>query len=134
MLKERAGYYYAKDDRNCAESMVLGANDEYHLGLDVSAAKLVAGFGGGMGCGGTCGALAGSIAVLGALMVEEKSHQTAGFSAACKELVRRFEAEMASRDCADIRKIRIKEGKRCLDTVETAADILEAYLKELKLV
>lgn len=134
MLKERAGYYYAQDDRNCAESMLLGANDVYELGVDVSAAKLIAGFGGGMGCGGTCGALAGGISVLGALMVKEKAHKTEGFSAACKEFVRRFEEEMESRECADIRKIRIKEGKRCLDTVETAAEILETYLKELKLV
>lgn len=38
-----------EEDLNCAEKILYAANREYNLGLDKSALKLAAGFGGGMG-------------------------------------------------------------------------------------
>ena len=47
MLKERATYYYMEDGCNCAEAVLLAANDVYGLGLSDETAKVVGGFGGG---------------------------------------------------------------------------------------
>ena len=37
-----------KEDLNCAEKILWGANNAYNLGLDREALKLASGFGGGM--------------------------------------------------------------------------------------
>ena len=47
MLYELLQNGYGKDhDWNCAEKILYGANEAYHLGLDRNAFKLAAGFGG----------------------------------------------------------------------------------------
>ena len=40
-MEERAKYYYIDQGNNCAVSLLLAANDVYHLGLDPSAAKQI---------------------------------------------------------------------------------------------
>ncbi len=67
MLKEKAAYYYGELGKNCAEGLLLAANDVYHLNLTQDEILLFAGFGGGMGCGSTCGSLSGAIGVLSRL-------------------------------------------------------------------
>ena len=101
MLKERATYYYMEDGCNCAEAVLLAANDVYGLGLSDETAKVVGGFGGGMGCGNACGAL-----------------------------VKDFEAALGSTMCADLRKIHANQTQRCLKTVLAACDVLESHLAE----
>ena len=64
-LKELAQVYYNEKGKNCAEALLLGANDTFNLGLKDEDAKLLVGFGGGMGCGSVCGCLAASISILG---------------------------------------------------------------------
>ena len=56
MLKDKVYKYYVEQGMNCAEAMLLGANEEYGLGLSPESAKLIGGFGGGMGRRKTCGA------------------------------------------------------------------------------
>lgn len=87
MLRETAKKYYLEQNYNCAESVLRAANEEYGLGLDEGALKLMAGFGGGMGCGGVCGALSGGIAALSKLRVSDRAHTTPGFSGECAGLV-----------------------------------------------
>ena len=67
MLKEKAKFYYGTEGKNCAEGILLAANDAYALNLTDTDIQLFSGFGGGMGCGSTCGSLTGAIAVLGKL-------------------------------------------------------------------
>ena len=134
MLRDRAGTYFIDGNRNCAESILLAANEEYSLGLKEGDERLIAGFGAGMGCGKTCGALAGSLSVLGWLMVRESAHKTEGFGKACAELVRRFKENCSDTDCAPLKAKYRREGVRCLDLVQTAADILDEYLREIKLI
>ena len=42
---------------NCAEVVLLWADERYGLGIPAEDVRLVSGFGGGMGCGENCGAL-----------------------------------------------------------------------------
>jgi C_GCAxxG_C_C family probable redox protein len=130
MLKERATYYYMEDGCNCAEAVLLAANDVYGLGLSDETAKVVGGFGGGMGCGNACGALCGAIAVMGVKKMGRRAHETPGFSPACGALVKDFEAALGSTMCADLRKIHANQTQRCLKTVLAACDVLESHLAE----
>lgn len=47
MLRDRIENLFIDQDYNCAESMLHAANDEYGLGIDKDAFKLVGGYGGG---------------------------------------------------------------------------------------
>ena len=104
------------------------ANEEYGLGLDEGALKLMAGFGGGMGCGGVCGALSGGIAALSKLRVSDRAHTTPGFSGECARLVAAFEEKAGSCQCSELKARFFREGTRCLDTVEIGCQALEEYL------
>ncbi len=131
MLAEKITAYYCKD-YNCAEATLSGANEAYGLGLDEAALKLVGGFGGGFGCEITCGALCGAMAVLSALAITEHAHATPGFKAICAEYVALFEKEVGSVSCRELKKKYLKEGKRCQETVERNAALLETYVETLR--
>lgn len=133
MRKEQVNEYYIEKDHNCAESTLLVANDNFGLGLTLEDMKLVSGFGGGFGCESFCGALCGSISVLGKLFVEGRAHATEGFGALCAEYVKRFENELGSTCCAELKKKYFVEGQRCKETVIKNAELLETYINELKI-
>jgi C_GCAxxG_C_C family probable redox protein len=77
MLKDLlAEGFGEKEDLNCSEKILRGANIEYDLGLDDAALKMAAGFGGGMAIEDKCGALTAAIMVLGRLFVK-KTHMGA---------------------------------------------------------
>ena len=70
MLKELIQDGYGiKDDLNCAEAILYGANQVYHLNLNPDSLKLAAAFGGGMAIESVCGVLIASLMVLGKLFV-----------------------------------------------------------------
>ena len=65
MLKELIrGGYGIKEDLNCAETILYGANQIYHLDINSDSLKMAAAFGGGMGSESVCGVLTASIMVL----------------------------------------------------------------------
>ncbi|MEG0804634.1 MAG: C-GCAxxG-C-C family (seleno)protein, partial [Pygmaiobacter sp.] len=130
MLKERAKQFYLGENRNCAEAILLAANEAYALGLDPESIKLVGGFGGGMGCGSVCGALSGAIAALGKRNIATTAHETAGFQDTCAELVSRFRQELGALDCTELTVRYKKDTTRCLAVVERAAELLEEFCKE----
>lgn len=132
MLADVAQKYYLEGDYNCAETVLLAANEAYALGLDgTTCHRLVSAFGGGMGCGALCGALAGSMAVLGYMTAEGRAHATAGFKDLCAGFVSRFNEAMGSCDCEKLRPAYFSGEVRCLLTVRKACDVLEAQLREL---
>ena len=47
---------FLEKDYNCAETVLLWANERYGLRVAPEDVALVSGFGGGLGCGETCGA------------------------------------------------------------------------------
>lgn len=123
--------YYVTNHYNCAEALLLAANDTYHLGLSKESIKLVSAFGGGMGMGGTCGSLAGALAVLGQFYIEEKSSDTEGFRELCGEFATRFQKELGSLNCSDIKPTYHKdETKRCFGALEKAWKLLQVFLIE----
>ena len=129
MIRDYAKKYYGEQNRNCAESVFLAANEALGLGLRDEDAKLIAGFGGGIGCGSLCGALAGAVAILGRAMVEDKAHTAAGFREACAALKKDFEARLGSILCSEIKPKNFNDKDRCLATVLVASDVLEDALR-----
>ncbi|MBQ2990209.1 MAG: C-GCAxxG-C-C family protein [Clostridia bacterium] len=132
MLADIAQRYFLEEDYNCAESMLLAANEYYALGLDSRRCHLlVSAFGGGMGCGSVCGALAGAMAALGQMTVADRAHKAENFKAVCAGYVARFEAALGSQRCDEIKPALFQEGLRCARAVYLAAQELEAYMQEL---
>lgn len=123
MLRDKVKKYFLDEDKNCAESMLLAANEEYSIGLTDSEIEIMCGFGGGMGYGLTCGAISGSVAALSKLICckvdKETSHNvTAGFIG---EVEKRFEGT----NCSYLTPIHKKEDIRCYELLLQIADILE---------
>ena len=123
MLRDKVKKYYLDEGKNCAESMLSAANEEYELGLTESEPEIMRGFGGGMGYGLTCGAIAGSVAALSKLICckvdKETSHNiTSGFVG---EVEKRFE----NTNCSFLTPIHKKEDIRCYELLLQIADILD---------
>lgn len=117
--------YYLEDDFNCAEAVLLAANDRWDLGLTAEDIKLVGGFGGGMACGKTCGAICGAVAAFGKIAVKtERSKETEGFRDRCAAMVAAFEKELSGTDCAELKPLYNDEETRCLKVVTTAMKVL----------
>ena len=117
---------------NCAEAVLLWANERYGLNVAPADVRLVSGFGGGLGCGENCGALLGAMAALSKVMVNDRAHTTPGFREACAELVDRFRADLGSIECVDLKEKYRRPDVRCLYVVERAAAILEDYMCALE--
>jgi hypothetical protein len=66
--------FYLKNDLNCAEAILYGANQVYGLGLSSDCLRLSAAFGGGMGVESVCGVVTASLMVLGYMFVEHHAH------------------------------------------------------------
>ena len=130
MLRERAVTYFLDKGHNCAESVLLAANDEYALGLSDDAMKMLSPFGGGCGCGRLCGAQAGALAVIGRLGVKGSAHETPGFGKLCATFVAEFEEMFGSGLCAEIKPRFAEPGRRCAAVVEQTADALDRFLRD----
>ena len=128
MLRDYLENYFPVGRTNCAESTLLAANDCYGLKLPDQCVKMMAGFGGGCGSGKICGALVGCVSVLGLLEVETYAHESETVRPKTVELVRRFEEQFGSINCADIKIHYVDNPKRCTDVVLSALDILEELL------
>lgn len=132
MLADVAERYFLEGDFNCAESVLLAANEVYALGLDRgNCHKLVSAFGGGMGCGLLCGAIAGAMAALGQAAVADRAHVTEGFRDLCADTARQMEAALGGVNCSVIKPQWFAEGRRCAETVRRATDVLEKQMDAL---
>ncbi|MDA3938057.1 MAG: C-GCAxxG-C-C family protein [Spirochaetia bacterium] len=124
----------AKEDLNCAEAMLKAANIAYNMGLDKTALKLAAGFGGGMGVESTCGALTGAIMVLSHLFVIEKAHESDYIRDLCSEFLCTFEDKMGSMECDILIKKYRDPDNNCRPIIFEASLILENIIdRELKI-
>ena len=132
MLADVAEKYFLEEDYNCAESVLLAANEVYELGLDKeNCHRLVSAFGGGMGCGMLCGAIAGGMAALGQAAVTERAHVTEGFKELCAETAAMMQAALGNVNCSVIKPALFAQGRRCAETVRRAADVLEKQMDKL---
>ena len=119
-------------DHNCAEAVLLWADERYGLNIAPEDVKLVSGFGGGLGSGENCGALLGALAALSKALVRERAHSTTGFGATCAGLVNRFRAELGTIECTELKEKYRRPDVRCLYVVERAAAVLEEHIRKLE--
>ena len=117
---------------NCAEAVLLWADERYGLHVAPEDVRLVSGFGGGLGCGEACGALLGAMAALSKHLVRDRAHETPGLREACARLTERFRAELGSIQCAQLKERYRRPDVRCLFVVERAAAILDEYMRDLE--
>jgi len=103
LLELIQGGYGIKEDLNCAETILYGANQVYHLNLKPDSLKLAAAFGGGMAIESVCGVLTASLMVLGKLFVPKVAHQHPEIKELSKELFDVFEKEMGDILCKPLK-------------------------------
>lgn len=121
--------YGNKEDLNCAEKILYGANEVYKLGLDKEALKMAAGFGGGMGIEDKCGAVTAAIMVLGRLFVNERAHESTKVKDLTIELIDRYREEMGDIDCKPLKEIHRTEEVKCKYVIIKAAEILDSIVE-----
>ena len=117
---------------NCAEAVLLWANERYGLHVAPEDVRLVSGFGGGLGCGENCGALLGALAALSKFLVQDRAHTTPGFREACAGLVDRFREDLGSIECDELKEKYRRPDVRCLYVVEHAAAVLDESMQTLE--
>ena len=134
MLKELIQKGYGiKEDLNCSETILYGANQVYHLDLNLGSLKMAAAFGGGMAIESVCGVLTASVMVLGKLFVPDVAHKHPEIKDLCKELFDTFEKEMGDILCKPLKDNYRTEEKKCRDVILKAAEILDKIVtRELK--
>ena len=130
MIRDKIKKYSLDEGHNCAESMLLAANEEYGLGLSESEIELMRGFGGGMGAGTTCSAISGSVAALSKLICtkvdKDTAHEvTGGFIA-------EFEKRFSHSRCDVLTPIYKKEDVRCYELLLAVADLLDETIAKYK--
>lgn len=125
IVKMMAEGFGEKEDLNCAEKILCGANTAYDLGLSTEALKVASGFGGGMAIEDKCGALTGAIMVLGVLFVSERAHESTKIKDLTKALFDLYTKEMGSIDCAPLKEKYRTEEIKCREVITKAAEVLD---------
>jgi len=134
MLKELIqDGYGTKEDLNCAEIILGGANQVYQLKLNSGSLRLAAAFGGGMAIESVCGVLTASLMVLGKLFVPDVAYKHPEIKELSKELFDTFEKEMGDILCKPLKDNYRTEEKGCRDVILMGAEILDKIVtRELK--
>ena len=134
MLKELIQNGYGiKEDLNCAETILYGANQAYRLNLNSESLKLAAAFGGGMAIESICGVLTASLMVLGKLFVPEVANKYPEIKELSKELFDTFKKEMGDILCKPLKDNYRTEEKKCREVILKAAEVLDKIVtRELK--
>ena len=139
------------DGYNCSQCMILAFEDLLTIDLD-TALKIASPFGGGMGrLREVCGSVSGMFMVLGFIYGYNDPKDATGkkdLYTHIQELAKRYEEANGSIICRDLLGLTEKrqdstpeprtdayyKNRPCAEKIGSAAEILEAYLKELELV
>lgn len=126
---------YSEEERplyhkNCAEILLLSANEKYDLGLDDRFAKAVCPFGGGLQSEKTCGALLGALAAVGIMYSEDKPSTNDKMKEISKQLVEEFEREFGNVDCSYIKEHHRSETDGCNPVKIRTAEVFDRVIKE----
>ena len=125
---EERPYYH----KNCAEILLMAANEKYKLGLNNKFYKAICPFGGGIQCGRTCGALAGAIAAIGIIYTEDKPSTNERMKSITEKFVMEFEKQFGSIDCQYIKEHHRNEITGCDPVKVKTGKILEKIINEEK--
>jgi C_GCAxxG_C_C family probable redox protein len=124
--------FYPKNNLNCAETILYGANQVYNLGLSKDCLRLSAAFGGGMGTENVCGVVTASVMVLGYLFVKDHAHQSLEIKDICKELFELYTKNLGDFDCKPLKDKYRTEEKKCFDVILKGAEILDYIISKEK--
>lgn len=116
--------------KNCAEILLIAANEKYELNLDDRFIKAVCPFGGGMQVEKTCGALIGSIAAIGLLYTEDKPSTNDKMKELTKKYIEEFEKKFGSINCSCIKEKHRDEVLGCNPVKLGAAEIFEQVVEK----
>lgn len=122
--------YGEREDFNCAEKILYGANQVYKLGLADESLRMAAGFGGGMAIGSVCGTLTASIMVLGILFVKDRAHESSKIKDLTQELFTTYQREMQAIDCDPLKAKYRTEELKCRNVIIKAAEILDHIIEQ----
>ena len=126
--------YGEKEELNCAEKILYGANQVYNLGLDKQVLKMSAGFGGGMAIGSVCGALTAAVMVLGLLFVKNNAHESSKIKDLTQELFMSYNKAMGEIHC-DPLKVKYRTDEiQCTNVIAKAAEILDKIIERETLI
>ncbi len=122
--------YGESEDLNCAEKILYGANEAYHLGLTPEALRIASGFGGGMAIGSVCGALTAAIMVLGILFVKDRAHESDKIKILTQELFDTYQDQMGDIDCTPLKNHYRREDIKCRYVIAKAAAALDTIIEK----
>lgn len=118
-----------KEDLNCSEQILYGANHVYNLGLSDDCLRLSAGFGGGMAAEDACGVVTGASMVFSRVFVEERCRTSPHIREVNAEFNRRFKELLKSTNCKELKDMyRREEG--CKPIIVAGAGIIDDLLEE----
>jgi len=124
-LEERPLYH-----KNCAEILLLGANEKYNLGIDDKFVKAVCPFGAGLHSEKTCGALLGAAAALGIMYAEDRPCTNDNMKNLTKKFVEEFEKEFGAIDCKSIKEHHRSDTEGCNPVKIRTAEVFEKVIKD----
>lgn len=138
MLRELVDQGFGKDRGfHCAEIILGGANEGYHLGLPEDCLKLADGFGGGIYSECVCGALLAAVMVLGKAFVGNYANEDPLFKEIVLDCICTFQDQLGDIYCGPLKaKHRTPELKCHFINVQTAGivdQIIEKYRRDLKI-
>ncbi len=127
-----------KQDYNCGERMIYGANIAYNMGPDEKQLRLFAGYGGGMGVGEMCGAIDSACAIISWYFVLDHANEALedGRKYIIKPKLKEYQERYAKKmDCYVATCSRLKELYRnpvdkCSKVIYGAAELLDEFLLE----
>ena len=131
MLKDLTNKFYLNDNVNCAESMLLGANEIYNLNLNNDDIMLVSAFGGGLGCGLTCGALCGALSVLGKVYKTKTYATKEGMKDISTAFVKDFKESLGDIGCDILKEKYRRDDTKCAEVVKITSELLEKHISKI---
>lgn len=124
-LEEQPFYH-----KNCAEILLMAANEQYNLGLDDRFYKAVCPLGGGIQSEKTCGALLGALSAIGIMYTEDRPTTNDKMKEKTKQFLAEFEKEFGSLDCVTIKVHHRSETEGCSQVKIRTAEVFERVVNE----
>lgn len=123
----------AEENHNCAERILLGANQAYNLELPPEALRMAAGMGGGLGVGALCGPVNAAVMVLGRVYATGVGLESPGMREKVKQFLETFQEREGSFECAVLRAGQKNARKRCDEMIWQVARQLDEEMAKTEI-
>lgn len=122
---------FLKQDKNCAEAVMIGVCDEMNIDIDENTVKALSAFGGGCAVGSFCGAAAAGVGVLGIIYNTGNAHKSPDLKKATAMFVNDFTEMFGSTMCSELTPKYKKEDVRCLEIVEKISTLIRGIIAKI---